>query len=432
MTPRQENKNKVRRWAGIRPSEEEIAQILNDHKLWIIKENYYIIIHKANKTEPPHDLSGAILWRAPFNNAELIGINLKGADLREAQLQGSELRCADLRSANLSHANLQKTDLHSANLENAHMEKANLSEANLIGVNLQKTNLLSAKLASAKLLKANLSQAFAWGADFQKANLRNANFERAVLWSCHFYQASLTSANIRQTDLQGADFSDADVTQVKYNYRSTWKWLYKMTGFGYLPIECRGIRAETCYGDPVFKRFVQDQDYLETFRARHRFLYWVWYILADCGRSFWPWVCWSILFALAFAALFTPYPEGFTGYPIWMSWLGYIVHGAWQGVCHAWEFLCGLLPQSWTGLFCDACGPIVFEHTSPTYGKGPQPVNFGSALYFSIVTFTTLGFGDVVAASRAARVLVGLEVIVGYVMLGGLVSILANKLARRS
>ena len=69
-------------------------------------------------------------------------------------------------------------------------------------------------------------------------------------------------------------------------------------------------------------------------------------------------------------------------------------------------------------------------NTAPTLQGAP--VNFGSALYFSIVTFTTLGFGDVVAASRAARVLVGLEVIVGYIMLGGLISILANKLARRS
>ena len=53
-------------------------------------------------------------------------------------------------------------------------------------------------------------------------------------------------------------------------------------------------------------------------------------------------------------------------------------------------------------------------------------------IYFSIVTFTTLGFGDVVAANTSARILVTLEVMFGYIMLGGLISIFANKLASRS
>jgi hypothetical protein len=52
--------------------------------------------------------------------------------------------------------------------------------------------------------------------------------------------------------------------------------------------------------------------------------------------------------------------------------------------------------------------------------------------YFSIVTFTTLGFGDVTPLNLAGEIWLALEVILGYIMLGGLISILANKLARRS
>ena len=57
-----------------------------------------------------------------------------------------------------------------------------------------------------------------------------------------------------------------------------------------------------------------------------------------------------------------------------------------------------------------------------------------NALYFSVVTFTTLGFGDVSPnlANRTAQVVVMAQVVIGYIMLGGLVSILANKLARRA
>jgi len=49
-------------------------------------------------------------------------------------------------------------------------------------------------------------------------------------------------------------------------------------------------------------------------------------------------------------------------------------------------------------------------------------------------TFTTLGFGDITPNihSWRAQVIVTFEVVVGYVMLGGLISIFANILARRN
>ena len=53
-------------------------------------------------------------------------------------------------------------------------------------------------------------------------------------------------------------------------------------------------------------------------------------------------------------------------------------------------------------------------------------------LYFPIVTLTTLGFGDYTPASIPAQIVVMSDVVLGYVMLGGLISIFANKLARRS
>jgi hypothetical protein len=84
------------------------------------------------------------------------------------------------------------------------------------------------------------------------------------------------------------------------------------------------------------------------------------------------------------------------------------------------------MPKWW----CNFWQEPKFEQTAKVYSN--EPWNFGSAFYFSIVTFTTLGFGDVVAVNLFARFLVTFEVILGYVMLGGLISIFANKLARRS
>jgi hypothetical protein len=51
---------------------------------------------------------------------------------------------------------------------------------------------------------------------------------------------------------------------------------------------------------------------------------------------------------------------------------------------------------------------------------------------FSIVTYTTLGFGDVRPATLAGEIIVSSEVILGYTTLGLLLSVLAQSIARRS
>jgi hypothetical protein len=129
----------------------------------------------------------------------------------------------------------------------------------------------------------------------------------------------------------------------------------------------------------MFKTFARDQDFLEEYKEKRPLLYWLWFVLADCGRSLWPWALWSLLFATIFALV----------------------------------FFFGLGPESFN---LDT----------------KLPPSFLTMLYYSVVTFTTLGFGDLTPATTAAAVWVMAEVVLGYIMLGGLISILANKLARRA
>ncbi len=58
--------------------------------------------------------------------------------------------------------------------------------------------------------------------------------------------------------------------------------------------------------------------------------------------------------------------------------------------------------------------------------------NFFTSVYYSVVTFTTLGYGDITPRTPLAATVVMIEVVVGYFMLGILISILATKVARRS
>lgn len=57
--------------------------------------------------------------------------------------------------------------------------------------------------------------------------------------------------------------------------------------------------------------------------------------------------------------------------------------------------------------------------------------DFWDSLYFSVVTFTTLGFGDMQPICLAGRIVAGFEAIFGYAMLGLFVSIMASKIMQR-
>ncbi len=133
---------------------------------------------------------------------------------------------------------------------------------------------------------------------------------------------------------------------------------------------------------PHISRQIQDDWFLLRYQEKRPGIFKAWWLLADCGRNFWRWGAWSLIFAELFALIF-----GFAHYFNTSSFQSKVISFDWPGI---------------------------------------------SFLYYSIVTFTTLGFGDIVPKTPGLQIVIILEVIMGYIMLGGLISILANKLARRS
>ncbi len=66
-----------------------------------------------------------------------------------------------------------------------------------------------------------------------------------------------------------------------------------------------------------------------------------------------------------------------------------------------------------------------------TYHHNAKVVGF-APYFFSIVTFTTLGYGDIAPKDTIGQIAASAEVIMGYLTLGLLLSILAQTIARRS
>jgi hypothetical protein len=230
----------------------------------------------------------------------------------------------------------------------------------------------SANLANATMFSAQLK-----GATFTKANLRGADMRRSNLQDTRIREADIREVDLTRCKLQSADLEGSCVDKATLMdadlCHSRLRGLKGYSTANWIGADVHGVNFTGAY---LTRRTIMDQNYLHEFRTQSRAnaaMYWLWWATSDCGRSFLRW-----------------------------------------GTC---IFL--LL-----GLFA-----VLFSFVAIDYGDYPTAL---SSFYYSVVTLTTLGYGDVLPASMPAQILAMIEVVIGYVMLGGLLSIFANKMARRA
>jgi hypothetical protein len=287
---------------------------------------------------------------------------------------GVNLEGADLLRANLKGADLRQARLIGANLVGARLMGAILREAILEGAvlreaNLKGADLLGARMQGANLWAANLKGASLWGANLKGAYLREANLKEAGL-----REANLERVDLAQANIKGRMFGRRNTTLYGANFSETHVQGLKYNRWA----RYQGIRLDGSYGSVRFRRFARDQDFIEEFRSsRVRFpLYSIWLLFTDCGRSLSLWLSWAVVVTLLFA----------------------------------WRFY---------GL-----GEAAFSREGLPWG-------LGAAIYHSVVTLTTLGFGNLKPLTMEAAWWVMAEGLLGYLMLAGFISILFGKLARR-
>ena len=308
---------------------------------------------------------------------DLRGAQLSGLDLRNAQLTGRDLSGADLSNANLSGADLRQVCLAGAVLAGARLRGAELLQADLTGANLDEVEARETGFGEAHLAGASMFQ----------ADLSFANFQRCDLQDADLRTATLTGARLRQANLQGVDCSRANMRDVELvgtavrgasfaeaDLRgATFRGIVGYEEASFLLADIRNVDFSGAY---LLRRFIMDENYLHEFRSQgpvHKFVHWLWWASSDCGRNATRWAALTVTVALAFGVV---YP--FVG-------VDYGDHATWL-----------------------------------------------SPYYFSIVTLTTLGYGDVLPTSVVGQLVVIAEVAIGYMMLGGLISLFANKMGRRA
>lgn len=299
--------------------------------------------------------------------------DMKGAHLIGADFSGQNLKGANLEGAILFNANLQGANLSHANLKNAELTGADLTGANLEWADLTKAGLGKAVLHGARMLQANLNHATLTGADLKDAELCSASLHHA-----RFHEANLEHTDFSSADLTGADLSKASVEHATFLQANLQRAnLYKVTGFeqaSWIGTDMRDINFSGAY---LLQRFARDQNYIKEFRERSpytRFIYYLWWATSDCGRSILRWLALICVVGLVYAGLYT----------------------------------------------------------QANINYGSHEVIWFTPIYYSFVTMTSLGYGDISPFDLYGKILAVTEVLIGYIMLGGLLSIFANKLARRA
>ena len=307
---------------------------------------------------------------------DLQGVVLAGDDLSGMDLSGVDFSGADLTGTNLSGARLFKAKFTNALLMNADLSKCELTGADLTNANLENANASQAGFGMACLKEVRMFRTNLQSATLTKADVSGADLRCTCLREARIREADLTGADLTGADLREADLALCNVARGNFKeVDMRGARLRAIEGFEkaeWIGVDIRDINFAGAY---TMRRFVVDQNYLKEFRDRSRFataLYWLWWVTSDCGRSLSRWCFWITLQLIAFA--------------------------------------------------------LLFKYVGLDYGDHPTVF---SPFYYSVVTLTTLGYGDIVPSSVAGQVIAMIEVIIGYVMLGGLLSIFSNKMARR-
>jgi hypothetical protein len=261
---------------------------------------------------------------------------------------------------------------------------------------------------------ANFKKLYLVGAEFISANLNHAEFFRANLKKADFHHANLKGARLQRAHLEGTDFSYSDLRGTQLPFcpvdGSTIFFQCEINNHTWLyGVALNAIRIEP-WAKPLLEYNVRRRNWqkwywgekreetytwLETPREKRLRLIraiprlvltfpvrWFWSV-SNYGLSTWRIIGWFLMLSLFFAAVYS-------NIACWYSH-GIVSNLTVEPHLPLWHYfiLCIFRP-----------------------------------IYFSVVTMTTLGFGDMYANANSilGHLLLTIQVILGYVLLGALVT----------
>lgn len=326
-----------------------------------------------------------------------------------------------LRGFNLSRVDLTGVTFLRGNFEGIYLYGTMLSNSILYGSNFENANLLntfleSSNLNSSNLMNTNMNLTVLRSTQLNSSHLEGANLENSYLLSTNLDMAYLGGAILKNSTIKSNNISN-----IKYNPHTRFYYYPFILVIWILSCLYNKLRRKILQRRPILKRYLQTkfigintseidwsknprlisdiryQQFINDFKNRswlHKYLFYpLWGLTSYFGESFGLWFMWLILFIAGFGAVYTGYPPP--------SFLPERVR----------DFLCNIYPII-------TLNGVKLSHWFDTY-------------YLSGLVFTSLGLGSFKPENLAGKVWILAEVLLGFIMLGSLISFFANKFVRR-
>jgi hypothetical protein len=300
--------------------------------------------------------------------------HLDGADFVECDLSGVIFGSSSLKAAGFFRCNLRSASLFEADLEGSYFDICDLR-----GTDLSYSHLSLVEFSSCKIAAADFSSA-----SFTRLQTQGRILPDDIAVLSHQAGEHRASAVFRNCEHEARL---GDRLRLLAERRSL-KPLFAKPRTTFAEAIVEGVdwsRARQ------LERFILGEESLREMRISaighplRKIGMFVWWLSSDYGRSIGRWLLLSSLLCVIFG----------------LSWR--VVDSSAQ------------IPQNemWGRPLCRASERV--------------PITPFTRFYFSVVAYTTLGFGDVVPANGSGQILLGAEVVCGYLALGVLLSIVAKK-----
>ncbi len=316
-----------------------------------------------------------------WSEADLSGWKLEGLKLSNkgniANLQNANFSRANLENINLTSANLEKAYFGGANLKNANLRESVLTGAYLRGAILENATLHKSCLQSADMRGTNLQNAKLWSSNLQgakliRANLKNAGFnEKTILHDVNLYQCQIDNSTLKFADNQ----LDKKVIQEKNNDYKKAKEVYRNLKNYFIQEGMYNISGEYYYREKLMEAKCNWKD-----------------------KKYFKWI------SNMFLNLVAGYGERPLRVLIW-----------WVGIILGYSFIY----YFYNGIY------IRMANNINSYNP-----KFLEALYFSIVTFTTLGFGDFAPKPGFFQLFASFEALLGAIFMAMFIFVFVRQMIR--
>jgi uncharacterized protein YjbI with pentapeptide repeats len=403
-----------------------------------------------------HDPDEAHKWYLNHPNRQYRGLYF---DLRGIPLKDRKLRNADLRYTDLKDADLSGCDLTNADLTGAILRGADLSGANLQGANLDHTILIKADLSGAWLSRASLRQALLYDSKLVEAALLQTHMEGAQFADFHStitrkvlerwagsdemeHPSLLSPANLSRSNLYGANLSGAVLGNANLEGASLYMVKFADTLIDVAQLD-KALHYKFIKPGVLSSRINVSQAYLQFVEAFHREskVFFAGNGMAEMAAEYHYWEQEvktykpeTPLYSKVLRIALMKWPYGYGSKPMWLFYYSFSVV-----LIFAMLFVLFTINKKKSGIYKVLRENGQEKVTVLSWRKG---LLLADCLYFSLLSLATFGYGVLQPRQWVeffrfepvelrplgwARILVGLEAVVGIYLLALLTTVIFGK-----